>query len=199
MDMNLPNKLTLLRIGLVPVVVALILYPIVPDAFIINRWLVAGLVFGAAAITDAFDGKIARKRGLITNFGKLLDPVADKLLVVSAFIALMAEGLCSPWIIIIVLLREFLVTSMRMVEAGKGNVIPANGWGKAKTIIQIIGIVTVFVVEYAKYIINYFEIPAPITIIDIADISAQVVLWFSAAITLLSGFIYLKASKEIFE
>lgn len=205
--MNLPNKLTLLRIILVPVVCALIMYPIVPDYGIINRWLICGLVFGAAAITDALDGNIARKRGIVTDFGKLLDPVADKLLVAGCLVCFVAAGLCSPWIVIIVLLREFLVTSMRMVEAGKGIVIPANNWGKAKTVVQIAAIVLVIVVEYCKYLIECFAAQwvGRSDALDMmekmksVDIFVKGVLWLSAAITLISGGIYLYQCRSVFK
>ena len=197
--MNLPNRLTIFRIVFVPVVAALIMYPIVPDVWVINRWLIAGLAFGLAAITDAFDGSIARKRGITTDFGKLLDPVADKLLVAGSLIALMMVGLCSPWIIIIVLFREFLVTSMRMIQAGRGNIIPANNWGKAKTVIQIVAIVTVFVTQYIKYIIAHFKIGVPDIVPQIGDIAAQALLWISAVVTLISGAVYLFQSREIFK
>ncbi|MCL2486416.1 MAG: CDP-diacylglycerol--glycerol-3-phosphate 3-phosphatidyltransferase [Oscillospiraceae bacterium] len=197
--MNLPNRLTLLRIILVPLVCALILYPIVPDYGVINRWLVCGLMFGAASITDALDGRIARKRGLVTDFGKLLDPVADKILVIGVFVCFTAIGLCSPWIVIIVLLREFMVTSMRMVEAGKGVVIPANNWGKAKTITQIAAIVLLMTVEYAKYIINHFAAFQSDELFAAADVLAQSFLWLSAAITLISGAIYLYQSRAVFK
>jgi len=197
--MNLPNRLTLLRIILVPLVCALILYPIVPDYGVINRWLVCGLMFGAASITDALDGRIARRRGLVTDFGKLLDPVADKILVIGVFVCFTSIGLCSPWIVIIVLLREFLVTSMRMVEAGKGVVIPANNWGKAKTITQIAAIVLLITVEYAKYIINHFLDLQPDELVVAADVLAQSFLWLSALITLISGAIYLYQSRAVFK
>lgn len=196
--MNLPNRLTILRIILVPAVVALILYQFVPAFGIIQQWLVAGIVFAAAAVTDAFDGKIARKRGIVTDFGKLLDPVADKLLVVGVLIAFLAVGLCSPWIILIVLLREFMVTSVRMVSASRGVVIPANGWGKAKTILQMIAISLIMAAEYFTYIIYHFKIPVPIWATVAAADAAQAVLWASAAVTIISGAVYLFESREIF-
>lgn len=198
--MNLPNRLTIVRIVLVPFVAALILYDMIPNIGILNKWLIAGLVFGAAAITDACDGHIARKHGIVTDFGKLMDPVADKLLVTATLIALTAVKLCSPWVVIIVLLREFLVTSIRMVAAGRGVVIAANNWGKAKTIIQIIAIVAVIVLEYAGYIITLFELPISADIIaDVIAIGSGVCMWTAAAVTLISGAVYVYQNIELFK
>ncbi len=192
--MNTPNKLTVTRIALIPFTVALTLYAPTGGWLF---WLLAGLVYGAAAITDAFDGSIARKRGLVTDFGKLMDPVADKLLVTSVFICLVALGICSPWVVIIVLAREFLVTSVRMVSSSRGIVIPANNWGKAKTITQMTAIVAIFVFEMCAALLGGFDFWLPLfdTIINAAE---QVLLWLSAAITLISGGVYVWQSRELF-
>ena len=134
--MNLPNKLTLLRIILVPAVIAAILidFPF--------HFLVAGILFGIAAITDALDGKIARRDNLITDFGKFADPLADKILVISVLVCFVKLNLCGAVPLIIIIFREFTVTSVRLVAAAKGNVIAANMWGKVKTVTQIIAIVS---------------------------------------------------------
>lgn len=192
--MNLPNKLTLVRMFLVPAVVAFILYD-----FASHRWLIAGLLFGAAAITDAIDGHIARSRGLVTDFGKLMDPVADKMLVIATLVAFIAKGLCSPWIAIIVLLREFLVTSIRMVSSAKGIVIPANWWGKAKTITQMVAIVIVFVVQYAFYLCDILGVDLLTSVKDGISMGVSAALWISAAATIISGIVYAKQSGDIFK
>ncbi len=197
--MNLPNKLTLLRMILVPVVVVLIMveFP--------HSWLVGGIVFGIASITDALDGKIARKRGLVTDFGKLMDPIADKLLVISAFVCFITietpgawiEGpICSPWVVIIILAREFLVTSARMIYAERGIVIAANIWGKLKTVIQITAIVTIFVFMYALYLLRLFGIINPL-IENIVGVIFAVVTWLSALITVISGATYLYQCRDL--
>ena len=139
--MNLPNKLTVLRIILVPFMVAAMLLD-----FQYN-YLVAGLIFVAASITDYFDGSIARKRNLITDFGKFADPIADKILVISALVCFLAKGLCDPIILIIVLFREFVVTSIRLSAASSGKVVAANMWGKVKTVTQMIAIICIFVLQ----------------------------------------------------
>ena len=130
--MNLPNKLTVARIILTPFYLA---------AMMINfeyHYLVAAIIFIVASITDFLDGKIARKNNLITTFGKLCDPVADKMLTTAALLAFMQLGLCSVWIVMIVLTREFLVTSFRLVATSQGIVIPAGIWGKLKTASQMV-------------------------------------------------------------
>lgn len=192
--MNTPNKLTLARVVLIPIVAALLLHAPAGGWLF---WLIAGLVYGAAAITDALDGSIARKRGLITDFGKLMDPVADKLLVTSVFICFVAIGICSPWVLIIVLAREFLVTSVRMVSSSRGIVIPANIWGKVKTVTQMTAIVAIFVFEMLSALLGdtSFWLPLYSTIVTAAE---QVLLWLSAAITIISGGVYVWQSRELF-
>lgn len=197
--MNLPNKLTLLRMILVPVVVVLILVDSIP-----LHWLWAGIVFGIASVTDALDGNIARKRGLVTDFGKLMDPIADKLLVISAFVCFITVSLpnpnwgvaCSPWVVIIILAREFLVTSARMIYAERGIVIAANIWGKLKTVIQIVSIVTIFVVMFALELLSIFELGNAL-IDNIASIVIIAVTWLSALITVISGGTYLYQCRDL--
>lgn len=205
--MNLPNKLTVLRIILVPFMVAamLIEFPF--------HYLVAGLIFGAASLTDYFDGKIARERNLITDFGKFADPIADKILVISALVCFLAKGLCDPIIILIVLFREFVVTSIRLSAASSGKVVAANMWGKAKTVSQIIAIVGVFVLQVVLEIFEaVFGHGVTAYYIDIADtirisgqISAlcnvfyvigEVMLWISVVFTIISGVKYVIDNKD---
>lgn len=132
--MNVPNKLTLLRIILVPVFV--VIYYIGFTGW--NYW--AAAIFIIAAITDAIDGRIARKTGQVTDFGKFADPIADKLLVMSALLILMEWGKVAAWIAIILLAREFIISGFRLVAAGKGTVIAAGITGKIKTVVQIVAI-----------------------------------------------------------
>lgn len=193
--MNLPNKLTMVRIILVPVVAALLLYA--PTGGWLY-WLLGGLAFGAASITDALDGNIARKRGLVTDFGKLMDPVADKLLVTSALVCMVSTGLCSSWVLIIVLAREFLITSIRMVSVTKGIVIPANVWGKVKTVIQITAIVTVIVCQFALSGLDALGVEVPALVSTIAYWLGEGLLWLCAAITVISGAVYAVGAKKLF-
>lgn len=130
--MNLPNKLSLLRIGLIPITVAL-LYPRTPVCNVL-----ATIVFALAALTDFLDGHIARSRNLVTDFGKFVDPVADKLLVLSTMIMLIQHGLMLAWVVVLILARELCVDGLRMVAVGKGKVIAAGKLGKIKTVSQIV-------------------------------------------------------------
>ena len=131
--MNLPNKLTVLRMVMIPFFVAFVLM----DG-IAHHFLWAALVFAAASFTDLLDGRIARKYHLVTDFGKFMDPLADKLLVVSALVCFVALDFTGPVVVIVILAREFLVTSLRLVAASKQIVIAADRWGKYKTVSQMV-------------------------------------------------------------
>lgn len=131
--MNLPNKLTMLRIILIPVFLVLVLVESIS-----LHYLWALLVYLIACFTDTLDGHIARSRGLVTDFGKLMDPLADKLLVMSALVAFIPVADVPVWVVVVILAREFMVTSLRLIAAGKGVVIAADKWGKIKTISQMI-------------------------------------------------------------
>lgn len=141
--MNVPNKLTILRVLLIPVFLLLFYMDGMPW-----HYFYALLVFAAASLTDMLDGKIARKYNLITDFGKFMDPLADKLLVVSAIICLMGIGKVPPLVVIIIISREFLVTSLRLVAAPKGIVIAADRWGKYKTVSQMIWLSAALLLEW---------------------------------------------------
>lgn len=130
--MNLPNRLTVGRIVLIPVMVALLL----PNTFVCN--LLAAAVFALAAFTDFLDGHIARSQGIVTDLGKFLDPVADKLLTLSAMIMLIQQGLMPAWVTVLILARELCVDGLRLVAVTKGRVIAAGQLGKIKTVSQIL-------------------------------------------------------------
>ena len=130
--MNLPNKLSVTRMALIPVVVAL-MYPGTPVCNVLSA-----LVFAAAAFTDFLDGHIARKHHIVTDFGKFVDPVADKLLVLSALIMLIQHGVMPAWVVVVILARELCVDGLRMVAVGQGRVIAAGKLGKIKTVSQIV-------------------------------------------------------------
>ncbi|MCI9273628.1 MAG: CDP-diacylglycerol--glycerol-3-phosphate 3-phosphatidyltransferase [Clostridiales bacterium] len=193
--MNTPNKLTLLRIALVPFFVAFLLMPSVP-----HHYLIAGLIFGAAALTDHFDGKLARKNGQITDFGKFADPLADKILVVSAFLCFVELDVIGAIPVIIVLFREFLVTSIRLVASGNGKVIAANGWGKAKTISQIAAILVIIVLQYGNELILMQVIPLGSAeaemFVRASLLAGQIAVWICVGFTLISGGIYLWDNRQ---
>lgn len=193
--MNLPNKLTLLRI---------ILTPIFMVALMVNlpfNYFVAMLIFIVASITDMLDGQIARKQGLVTDFGKFMDPLADKMLTTAAFIGFLAKGIGSgmEWILFIVLFREFMVSSIRLVAASSGGkVIAANIWGKLKTVSQIVAIIFALVVAQIMQIVGWFNIPFEVMSVVglVAQIAVSVPLWISAILCVISGVIYLLDNKD---
>ena len=186
LEMNLPNKLTLLRVILVPFFLLFLLVDQIP---LHGLW--ALLIFAAASVTDALDGHIARSRGLITDFGKFLDPVADKVLVFAALIAFVELGLASSAAVVIMMAREFLVSSMRMVAASKGRVIAAGKSGKVKTAVTMVSIVVILLL----LAISGFGVPAfplPLTLIS------NILIWICAALTIYSGAEYLIQNREVF-
>lgn len=147
--MNLPNKLTIIRVALIPVFVAILLIPAIP-----YNDHIAMTVFIIASLTDMLDGKIARKYNLVTNFGKLMDPLADKLLVCSALVCLVQLGRIPTWMVLIIIAREFAISGTRSVAADKGVVIAASYWGKFKTVFQIIAVCMLIAnLQYRFYII----------------------------------------------
>jgi CDP-diacylglycerol---glycerol-3-phosphate 3-phosphatidyltransferase len=130
-ELNAPNVLTLLRISLVPVLAAVLLSAL-PDAD-----LLAAVVFVVASATDALDGWLARRRSMITAFGKLMDPLADKLLITAALVSLVSLYRLDAWVAMVIISREFAVTGLRMLALEQGHVIPASFWGKLKTVAQV--------------------------------------------------------------
>ncbi len=135
--MNLPNKLTVLRVLMIPFFVVFMLMDIVPG---MDKWI-ALAIFVIASLTDLLDGKIARKYNLVTNFGKFMDPLADKLLVSSAMICLVEMGRLPAWIVIIIISREFIISGFRLVASDSGIVIAASYWGKFKTVFQMVMVI----------------------------------------------------------
>lgn len=186
--MNTPNKLTILRMCLIPFFVVFLILPQIPLSYL---W--ALIVFSIASITDALDGNIARKHNLVTDFGKFLDPIADKLLVVSALLCFIQNGLISSVVVIVIVAREFLVSSLRLVAVGGGKVIAASIWGKMKTVSQIIAIIAVMTLQLAGQL-NIFDASAPwVFIVN------EALMWISAIFTVVSGFQYLWANKEFID
>ena len=192
--MNLPNKLTLSRIILTPFFVAAMLidFPF--------HYLVALAIFGIASVTDMLDGKIARKQNLVTNFGKFSDPLADKILVLSTLVCFVQLGLCSSIIVIIVLFREFAVSSIRLLAATDGKVVAANIWGKVKTVTQIIAIILIFLLQFIIELMNMNFIPVGNSNVEmfafVFNIIGNVALWISTIICLISGVIYIWDNRK---
>ncbi len=137
MSMNLPNKLTILRVIMIPFFVFFMLSPYFPG----YGNYIAAVIFVVASLTDMLDGKIARKYHLVTNFGKFMDPLADKLLVCAAMICLVETGQLASWIVIVIISREFIISGFRLIASDNGVVIAANYWGKFKTVFQMLMVI----------------------------------------------------------
>lgn len=188
--MNTPNKLTLLRICLVPVFLLFLMVDDIP-----HNYLFALIIFVGASITDAIDGNLARKNNQITDFGKFLDPLADKVLVISALVSFCYFGFANPIAVIIIIAREFMVTSIRLVVAtSDGTVISANKAGKIKTVIQMVAIITILLMLTLNVYLPLEEWLAQVNI-SIYFV-ANMLIWISAFVTLYSGMIYLIQNKS---
>ncbi|MBQ3005615.1 MAG: CDP-diacylglycerol--glycerol-3-phosphate 3-phosphatidyltransferase [Clostridia bacterium] len=188
--MNTPNKLTIFRIILTPIFLAalLIQFP--------QHYLVATILFIIASVTDLIDGKMARKYNLITTLGKLLDPLADKVLVTAALLAFIKLGLCDVWAVMIILAREFLITSIRMVATTQGVVIPANIYGKVKTVLQMVAIITILSLSWLTGLLADFNV-LPVFISQNIWILYEVLIWAATLMTIISGVIYIKDTRKV--
>lgn len=194
--MNLPNKLTVLRMVMVPFFVGALLWRELP-----HRYLIALILFAAASYTDHLDGRIARSRNLITNFGKFMDPLADKILVISALVCFVSLGLINPWWTLIIIAREFLVTSLRLVAADEGMVIAANRWGKTKTVSQIVAILLILAMQYVQELVGMGIVPGfsigGVPSSGIFICAGEGLMAISVFFTVLSGGIYLKQNWRV--
>ena len=193
MKLNIPNLLTIARIIITPIFLAVILMDTLP-----HRFLIACIVFSIASITDAIDGHLARKNNQITNFGKFLDPIADKILTTSALLAFMSEGLCNIWIVMLILTREFAIASVRMIAATNGVVIPVNIWGKIKTVSQMVFTILIMLLGETWEILSNTNKVLFEKLPDLSLISNGL-LWITAILTIISGVIYLNDSKKIID
>ena len=177
--MNLPNKLTIFRVILIPFFVFFLL----TDVLGANGDYLALVIFIVASLTDMLDGKIARARNLVTNFGKIMDPLADKILVYSALCLFVENGTIPGWTLIIILAREFVVSGMRTVAASEGIVIAAAMSGKIKTVLQMVAVIIL--------IIAVGPVPQLKTI-------GMLVFWASLVMTVYSGTEYVLKNKSVF-
>lgn len=202
--MNLANKLTLSRIVVIP----FFLISILPQSFAlpesVNPYFrsVALLVFIGASITDYYDGLLARRHGWITNFGKLLDPLADKVMVMTAFVALVELQIFPAWMVVLVLTREFLITGLRTLAASQGRVLGADRWGKNKTISQLGVIICgltyiaardIFTAtgHWQPFVVQKWGIAEWLTFI------LKVMMFFTAALTVVSGVLYIQKNWDL--
>lgn len=176
--MNLPNKLTILRMIMIPFFVVFLMLPIGGES--VHRWI-ALVIFVAASLTDTLDGYIARRDHLVTDFGKFMDPLADKLLVCSAMICLVETGELPFWIVILIIAREFIISGFRQIAADNGIVIAASKWGKLKTICQM-----------AMVILLLADFPGkPVYVLE------QVLIWLALILTVVSLMDYLYKNRKV--
>ena len=175
--MNLPNKLTIARVIMIPFFVFFLL--INPESTALR--IIADIIFIAASLTDMADGKIARKYNLVTNFGKFMDPLADKLLVCSAMICLIQTKQLAAWFVIIIVAREFIISGFRLIAAENGIVIAANIFGKLKTVSQMIMII----ILVANLNVTWLYVVG------------QILIWVSLILTILSLVIYIYQNKDV--
>ncbi|MBK5245896.1 MAG: CDP-diacylglycerol--glycerol-3-phosphate 3-phosphatidyltransferase [Peptostreptococcaceae bacterium] len=173
--MNLPNKLTVARFIAVPIFIGV---------FMQGYHYMSAIIFIAASFTDYLDGKIARKYNLVTNFGKIMDPLADKILVISALVCLVDSGQVAAWMLIVILAREFTVTGLRTVAAAQGIVIAAGMTGKIKTVLQMIAVPLLIIQNW------------PFSIVGIP--MADIMLWASVIMTIVSGTEYVYKNRQVF-
>lgn len=193
--MNLPNKLTILRIILIPFMMFFYLASFIP--FGIGK-IVALVIFIVAALTDLLDGKIARKHNIVTNLGKFLDPIADKILTSTVLFMLIADGtIPAPWgviVVAIIIAREFMVSALRLLAASKGTVLAADIWGKAKTMVQMIALPICMLIPF---LIEIAVAPAWLIL------TVQIVAWSSLGVatvlTVVSGANYIIKNKDCFK
>ncbi len=172
--MNLPNKLTMFRVILIPFFIVFLLASLTPY----DKWI-ALTIFIIASLTDLLDGKIARKYNLVTNFGKFMDPLADKLLVCSALICLIELDKIPSWMVIVIIAREFIISGFRLVASDNGVVIAASYWGKFKTTFQMVAVC--------------------LLIADVAALTVvtQIILWIAVVLTVVSLIDYLIKNKDV--
>ena len=191
--MNLPNKLSLIRIFLIPIFIFFFLADFIPFGKII-----ATVIFVLAAITDMLDGKIARKYNMVTNLGKLLDPIADKLLVISGLLLVVVDRtIPDPYgvlIAIVIIGRELLVSAVRQIAASQNIVIAADKFGKIKMIVQVIALPMLFVLSYLTYNANVVG-----TALLVCQIITYVFIGVATLFTVLSGINYIVKNKQIFK
>ena len=193
--MNLPNKLTVLRMVLIPFMMFFYLASFIPYG--IGK-IVALVIFVVAALTDLLDGKIARKYNLVTNLGKFLDPIADKILTAAALFMLMADGtIPAPWgviVVTIIIAREFMVSALRLIAASQGTVLAADIWGKAKTMVQMIAIPICLLIPFLTIVAGSIS-----WLILTVKIVGWVALGAATILTIVSGANYLIKNAKCFK
>lgn len=190
--MNLPNKLTLARIIMVPFYMLFLLWQFP------FHYVAALLVFIVASLTDYFDGQIARSQNLVTNLGKFLDPIADKMLTTAAFLVFLAIGVTDVWAVMLVMTREFMVTSVRLMAAKDGTVVAASFSGKLKTVAQYIAIIAMMTALTWQDVCMAYLPTIPTLAYTLPVLVSQIFIWISVALTCISGVQYFWQFRHYF-
>ena len=191
--MNLANKLTVVRMIFVPIFLLCMSTDIIPYGT-----LIATIIFILASITDKLDGYIARSRNQVTNFGKFMDPLADKLLVTAALVTLTGINIIPAWISVIIIAREFAVSGLRSIAAAEGQVIAASNWGKIKTVFQMIAIILLLIVANVASTPWIADIILSNTVlINFFTYIPDIVLYIALIITIISGIDYFVKNKSV--
>lgn len=188
--MNLPNKITLIRICFIPIILLLLLCKSIP-----NRYFLSLIFFVAASYTDYLDGYLARKNGLVTNLGKFLDPLADKVLIISILVCFVELDLVGAVPVVLVIFREFMVTSLRLIAVERGNVISANYYGKVKTVSQMISVFLIMFSQSLNELFIRYDFTGYVYIDLLIKISS-IMFWISAVLTVFSGILYVYSNKD---
>ena len=189
--MNLANRLTIIRVIIAPLFIVLLL---IDEA---GTKCIAFLLFVIASLTDLYDGRIARARGIVTSFGKFMDPLADKIIVLGALICFVALGEVWPLLVIIILAREFMITRLRFQGAYQGIVIPAGRWGKHKTATQMIAVSTTLLVLCIKSSRQTFYFNIPFWLEQILKYTPNTLVGVAVIMTIISGFLYVRKHREV--
>lgn len=178
--MNTANKITMLRVVLIPIYMVLFLCDL-------TEWALG--VFVLASVSDWLDGYIARNYNQVTDFGKFVDPLADKVLTTAAFLILLEKGIISSWVVMIILTREFMVAGIRMNAASEGKVIAASYWGKLKTVSQMVAVIAgmIMMLPVLNEVIGA----------DLANLITNILVWISTALTVISGIDYLMKNRGV--
>lgn len=184
---NLPNRLTIFRMIMVPLVMVFMLVDMIEGGIfgITYQSMISALIFIVASLTDWFDGYIARRDNLVTNFGKVMDPLADKLIVTAVMLCLMVSGVFPVWCAMIILARDFLITGIRVIAVAEGISVAASMWGKVKTTIQMVSMVIAILFGASEIPVLYWI--------------AQASIYLSTLATLISGISYIYDYRKVFE
>lgn len=198
---KIPNRITIFRIIIIVIFIPTILHNTMISSY------VAMLLFITAAISDYIDGYIARKYNVISTFGKVMDPLADKIMTLTAILCFVQLNLIPAWMVIVIVGREFLVSGIRILAADEGKIIMASNWGKTKTVVEIVAIISILFLMCVNHTINYYHFSRqnlilegePLTEFLLLKVIPYILMFIVAGISLISGFEYFFKNKHLFE